>query len=79
MRFFNPFRWHLCRLPNGKFAARRLILVGWEFASRSDNFDWFGTEFVERYCATDEAAARGVVKRRRGKRRGDPNAGVYVP
>jgi hypothetical protein len=30
-RFYNPFKPHICQLINGKYAVRKLTLIGWEY------------------------------------------------
>lgn len=58
-RFYNPFKLHICQLMNGKYAVRKLTLIGWEYLDstshngKRDNYWWTIKDSVLKYCGNN--------------------------
>ena len=56
MKFYNPFKPHVCQFTNGKFAIRKLsIPLGWVYLDQQCDYDeWLYTDrFVQEFAVKD--------------------------
>lgn len=55
MKFTNPFRWHVVRLSNGRYAVRRVSPFGWMYMDARGTDTWTLYDHVVKYCCFDNS------------------------
>lgn len=54
-KLYNPFKAHVVRFANGKFAVRRWNMISWEYKEHTtfandDIYWWNAMEYVKKWC-----------------------------
>jgi hypothetical protein len=51
MKFYNPFKAHVVLLVStGRFAVRKLTLIGWKYLDLDGSYWWVTPEYVWKHC-----------------------------
>lgn len=71
MKFYNPFKPHLCKFGNGLYGVRKLTFFGWEYFDQDSIIPlhhwWLPYKYVVKYCMTTIDKVRWPIKSERVK------------